>query len=701
MRNYGSHGGGVYRRGSIEREAGKLQRGMRLGLALLTITGFVGLSVSCSGDTSARALTVGHDGLPAVAQAPSAGVITAGAKLAARQGDFALYILPESAQLAQQAGRISLSVAEQDGEIVVTANVNGAVDLRGICAELAYPRARYSPVTARCGALLGSAEEQVSLCVTDTPGVAALGAVLKNYPQRTGMSGAGELAQVRFARHAYAGARRVSRAPTADEAKARLIIDCSQQHAQWEHLLPGDYDQNGQVGLGDLAPLAMNWNSAAPTEMYAFPDPRAKLFQWNALSMVDGNHDGIINLGDLAFLGMQWGQAARAYNIYSSLDPAADMPGANDGPDKAPALASASITSALTDAATGRRYFSVALSAPEVNRAYWVRATDLATLGTPSNYSRYCIDGVGGIAVSVEPVTAIGGGSATYEHTIWTYIEQINVEYYIRDAVDLGGFLLESAFDPLTIDFLDAYNPVDDLVPVWNAGVESVERDGLVSICRAYCTVPEGESNPAAYTADYTHMLTHQFARQVQTGVGEVSAANHGFGYSYDFQPGTATVYNAGTGTLSWLYSVPGDYDQNGRVADDDFIPFAYHYGKRGPFSLDSALSIVDGTQDGAITNYELRPLAQYYGMRITGYNVYATLDSGLAPVDGGDWYAAPALAPIAHVAFSEAVGDPLVDRLKFSAAIGNQPSGTYLWVVPEYKSATGQVTGGEYTLVP
>jgi hypothetical protein len=154
MLGYGSHGGGVYRRGSIDRGAGQSRWRFSAGWALLCVAGIVGLLVSCSGDTSAQALTAGHDGLPAVAGAQPDSLLAAGAKLAACQGDFALYLLPETAPLVQDAGAISLSVSAQGAEVVVTATTTGAQDLRGICAELAYPRERYNPANARCGALI-------------------------------------------------------------------------------------------------------------------------------------------------------------------------------------------------------------------------------------------------------------------------------------------------------------------------------------------------------------------------------------------------------------------------------------------------------------------------------------------------------------------------------------------------------------------
>ena len=701
MFTYRSHGGGACRRVQGDGGIGAWRRAGRVCSTFLVTAALALCCLSCAGGGAGTALPgQGGEPLSSPPGAAYASGVTAGASVVARQGNFILYALPGTDELSGQAGRISLEVGVAEQEVVVTARISGAAGLRGICMELAYPSARYRPVAARCGAVLGGAEEQLSLCVTDTPGVAALGAVLKNWPQREGFSGDGELAQVRFARQPFAASRRVSSAPISDEAKARLVLDCTRQRVEWEHVLPGDYDQNGQVGLSDLIPLAMHWGETTMTEPFAFPDPRARLFKWDALSMIDADHDGTIGLPDLAYLGMHWGEATSAYCIYSSLDPAADMPDGNGGADKVAAEASVTLSSALIDADTGRLYFSEPLVAPQDGRAYWERPTDAATVGTPSNYSRFCIDGPSGITVVVEPVSALDGGSAAFGHAITSYAEDISVECSVHNAFNLGAWGIDVTFDPEEYDFLSSYSLSGDPPPQGLDEIAVKEMDGLVTIYRSFYLTIAGEVNARGLTAQYAHLQTCVFTRQPQVTDYQPWAALQGYGYEFSFKPHTGISYNPASGLLGWRYSVPGDYDQNGMVTNNDIIPMSYYYGLAGPFDPGSAVSTIDGNQDGLIGVEDFGVAGRYNGSRVSGYNVYGTSDPLLAPTDEGMSYEAPPLPPIAHVDSSEAIGDPLVDRLQFNVVIGSQPSGSYLWVVPEYKGQTGTVTGGEYVLI-
>ncbi len=694
MRNYGSHGGGVYRRGSIEREAGKLQRGMRLGLALLTITGFVGLSVSCSGDTSAQALAAGHDGLPAVAQAPSAGGLTAGAKLAARQGDFALYILPEAAQLAQQAGRISLSVAEQGGEIVVTASVSGAMDLRGICAELAYPRARYSPVTARCGALLGAVEEQVSLCVTDTPGVAALGAVLKNYPQRTGMSGSGELAQVRFARHACTGVRRISRAPDWDEAKARLALDVTNARLEWECLLPGDYNRDGVINISDIAMIGKYWHMPGLTETYSYPDPRARLFEFDAQAYRDGDKDGTINAADFYYLGYHFGERIEEYWIYHSPDPAADMPNGNAAPSKLERAARVAYSSRKLDPVTGRYFMSIPLPDATPGDAYWVRPSDGASEGTPSNYAPYDTNLKDAFTLTVEPVTYLFGGTGSFDVVVYTQEEIIVLAFHALQVQDLKNFSLDVSFDPVKYDCIDQDGFIS-IIPIQPSNqCECIyESFGVIN----YSYVPSSTLTPGLNLGDYAALANFRF----KSGYQDWNAKFPKHGGFREFQGGfiASIDYEPASGILRWWYAEPGDTNQDGSVMFDDLILLKYYFNDLGPFAFNSAEIMTDTNHDGKIDISDINAIGINTPAMTTGYFIYASVDQEDVPA--GNQPGSPAIAPIGYVSFTDAQGDRQVDRLHFSAAIGAQPPGTYLWVMPECNGEVGAIWPGEYVLVP
>jgi hypothetical protein len=104
----------------IENGGGECRRSNRYGRAevirllfckrcvLLSITAFVVLCAACAGGgAGSPSLQAADSGLPSVVVEDNANGATNGATLAAKQGDFALYILPESKELARQAGRIT------------------------------------------------------------------------------------------------------------------------------------------------------------------------------------------------------------------------------------------------------------------------------------------------------------------------------------------------------------------------------------------------------------------------------------------------------------------------------------------------------------------------------------------------------------------------------------------------------------------
>lgn len=697
MRNYGSHGGGVYRRRGIERDAGKLQRCLSLCLALLTITGFVGLGASCSGGNAGLpARTAGHDGLPAAVAAQLDSLITAGAKLVACQGDFALYILPEPAQLAQQAGQISLSVAERGGEVVVTVEIAGAQDLRGICAELAYPRERYSPVAARCGAVLGSAEEQVSLYVTDTPGVAALDAVLKNWPQRDGVNGAGELAQVRFARRACTGVRRVSRAPDWDEAQARLALDVTHARLEWECLLPGDYNQDGTVNIGDIAMVAIKWNDPGLTETYSYPDPRARLFEFNAQGNKDGNRDGRISAADFYYLGYHLGERIKEYWIYHSPDPTAEMPDGNGAQSKIQRAGRVAYNSRQFDPLTKRYYMSIPVVDPTPSDAYWVRPSDGASEGTPSNYAWYDTSVKDALTLTVEPITYIYGGSASFSETVYTQQENIIAALQAHDVDALTCFSLDVRFDPETFECLDG----DQLLhqtPSLPAGAlyAIAETYGLINCVFAPSTKPVHE----VISGSLIQLANCRFTRGIQSS--DMNTPGHGWYRDASYNPLPSIDFDLVSGTLHWWYAAPGDTNQDGAVLFDDVIMIDYYWGEIGPFPLDSLQMVTDCNRNHVIDVSDQTAIGAYMHSQTTGYFIYASADPNDVPGIDEFSFGPPAIDPIGYVPFSAAHGDPQVERLRFSANIGTPPSGTYLWVMPEYNGLIGDVSRDEYVYVP
>jgi hypothetical protein len=147
--------------------------------------------------------------------------------------------------------------------------------------------------------------------------------------------------------------------------------------------------------------------------------------------------------------------------------------------------------------------------------------------------------------------------------------------------------------------------------------------------------------------------------------------------------------YDAGTKRLEWYYSLKGDFDQDGRVFMDDLILFDIHNEKPGPFDMALVESLIDSNMDGYIATDDVTAFGMHLNQTLDGFSIYATPDPGQVPADPE---APPALTPIGFVPFDDASGDPLVDRLQFSAPL-DVAAGSHVWIRPVLDDAVGSVS--------
>lgn len=148
-------------------------------------------------------------------------------------------------------------------------------------------------------------------------------------------------------------------------------------------------------------------------------------------------------------------------------------------------------------------------------------------------------------------------------------------------------------------------------------------------------------------------------------------------------------TYNSGTKRLQWYYSLPGDFDQDGRVFMDDLIEFDIHNETPGPFSIGQVESLIDSNMDSYIATDDVTAFGKHLNQTIDGYNVYTTAAPGQVPTDP---QAPSTLSPAAYVPFGDAAGDPLVDRLRFSTVL-DVPAGSRIWIRPVHDGSEGPVS--------
>lgn len=139
--------------------------------------------------------------------------------------------------------------------------------------------------------------------------------------------------------------------------------------------------------------------------------------------------------------------------------------------------------------------------------------------------------------------------------------------------------------------------------------------------------------------------------------------------------------WDAGTSTLSWDYTVQGDYNQDGEVGINDLTPLGIHFNELGPFDPTTAAFCVDGDANGEINIGDLTPIgANFQTNCLGGYLVYASADVADYPASND---ATPLVVFIADLLLNVATGDPAVDRLHFEYAVPAPQANDYYWVRP------------------
>lgn len=167
------------------------------------------------------------------------------------------------------------------------------------------------------------------------------------------------------------------------------------------------------------------------------------------------------------------------------------------------------------------------------------------------------------------------------------------------------------------------------------------------------------------------------FAKQPQTEFDPPPDVARGYDQQLSFGPG---------GNLEWLYTLPGDLDQDGRVFMDDLIVFDIYNETGGPFAETSLQYVIDGNNDGYIASDDVTYIGIHMNQALSGYNVYLSAPGSPVPSD----LEAPSTAePLAYVSLADAIGDPEVDRLRFSVPL-ELAAGSQVWIRPVLNGVEG-----------
>jgi len=187
--------------------------------------------------------------------------------------------------------------------------------------------------------------------------------------------------------------RAVSSAPTSTGAATSLTWDISTPALQWRYYNPGDYNQDGEVNISDLTPLAAHLNQAPPDNTTD-----------SVLSVIDGDSNGLVNISDITPLGANLGHRVTGYEFFDSTN--FDDSTFDNSPSTIAPSTSVPFANAVGAPNQIRLQFQVPGTAEGLH-FYWVRPLD-GTDSSEGPVSNYVLGG-GSHPDAVFSATAITG----------------------------------------------------------------------------------------------------------------------------------------------------------------------------------------------------------------------------------------------------------------------------------------------------
>jgi len=267
------------------------------------------------------------------------------------------------------------------------------------------------------------------------------------------------------------------RPPHGDAAASVLTYYGSGALLNWRYYSPGDYDQNGVVGLSDLVPLAVHFGESSGT---------GNPFAGNTVqAVIDGDSNGELNLADIIAIAVNFGVHVEGYRVYAA-DNTVACPTSADSPNGTGTvyIGGVAFGDAQEPPGGGRKLFNYQVVPTATTRYFWVRPTDGETDGSASNYVVVVLPPKQGpIAKLANPPTA-----QTLAHIVWNASASFDpdgvVNRYEWDFNDDGVFEFDSGQAP-TADFY-YYAPGD-----YTCTVRVTDNDFYTATTKGTVTVTE------------------------------------------------------------------------------------------------------------------------------------------------------------------------------------------------------------------
>jgi hypothetical protein len=273
-----------------------------IGFVVAVLTVLVFAFASCGGGAGGG--TAAH---------PS-GASAAGSTSGGLAADFTLKVFGGTVPTATEKDLTVTASQSGSGETTVEIRAENARDISSALMHLKFDPAKYAPVDVVQGPFFGKGTLFFSL--TDKRGYVPIGVVIENPASKPGVSGSGLIATIRFADASKTASLSVdnqtSRAPTAVEDKVQLvdpILDADNYPViDFYEIDRGDGNNDGEVGITDLQPIALYYNQTVPTYTPPNPPPFLDIVNYNIT-------DQEINIADLQPLANNYSTTLLGYDI--------------------------------------------------------------------------------------------------------------------------------------------------------------------------------------------------------------------------------------------------------------------------------------------------------------------------------------------------------------------------------------------------
>ncbi|MCB1186092.1 PKD domain-containing protein [bacterium] len=269
------------------------------------------------------------------------------------------------------ADSLQLSTRTEGSQTVLEISAARPLSTGSLLVELHYDSASYSPLGVSATEALGPGSEAISIEQLEAPGLLSYGRVPLGNSQVAVEAGT-VIATALFDNTGMLPTRGMSGVPVHSAALSPLFWDVDTATLTWYYNNPGDFDQNGVVGLADLVPLGLHFGESGPFDYES------------AQSVIDGNSDGEIGLADLSVIGRYWGNNVDGYRVFASND-INDVPVGYGEASTVDPIAELAFGDSFSNAMAERRSWQSVVASPAADEFYWVRPYAGDSEGTRSN----------------------------------------------------------------------------------------------------------------------------------------------------------------------------------------------------------------------------------------------------------------------------------------------------------------------------